>query len=137
MQPCRAVKNFLSSRLIMNSRRLWNSHQRRKFLRAEAPRDIQKFGVSEMTFTGVFTRYFLPQMLCCFVKNTRKTGENAVEMEAFHDIARLECFTDLNLLTGKYVFNVIQNWETTALQFYLMVLIFCQQLWQKEIKVAS
>ena len=28
---------------------------------------------------------------------------------------------DLNLF--KYVFNVIQNWETDALQFYLMVLI--------------
>ena len=60
-----------------------------------------------------------------FRQNTHKTGNNAVEMQAFHDIARLECFTDLNLLTGKYVFNVIQNWETTALQFYLMVLISC------------
>ena len=30
---------------------------------------------------------------------------------------------DLNLF--KYVFNVIQNWETDALQFYLMVRIFC------------
>ena len=42
-----------------------------------------------------------------FRQNTHKTGNNAVEMQAFHDIARLECFTDLNLLTGKYVFNAI------------------------------
>ena len=59
-----------------------------------------------------------------FRQNTRKTGNNAVEMQAFHDIAWLECFTDLNLFTGKYVFNAIQSWETAALQFYLMVLIF-------------
>ena len=34
--------------------------------------------------------------------------------QAFHDIARFESFTELNLF--KYVFNVIQNWETDALQ---------------------
>ena len=47
--------------------------------------------------------------------------------QAFHDIARFERFTDLNLF--KYAFNVIQNWETDALQFYSMVLIVCEQLW--------
>jgi len=36
---------------------------------------------------------------------------------AFHDIAQFERFTDLNLL--KYVFNVVQNWQTDALQFIL------------------
>ena len=40
-----------------------------------------------------------------------------------HNIARLERFTDLNLF--KYAFNVIQNWETDALQFYSKVIIFC------------
>ena len=54
----RAVKKVLSSRLIMNSRRLWNSHQRHKFLRAEASGNILKFRVSEMAFAGVFKRYF-------------------------------------------------------------------------------
>ena len=39
--------------------------------------------------------------------------------QTFQDI---ECFTDLNLF--KYSFNVIQNWETDALQFYLIVVIF-------------
>ena len=42
----------------MNSRRLWNSHQRHKFLRAEASGNILKFRVSEMAFAGVFKRYF-------------------------------------------------------------------------------
>ena len=59
----RAVKTFLSSRLIMNSRQLWNSHHRHKFLRAEPSRDILKFRVSEM----VFKRYFPLWMPCCFV----------------------------------------------------------------------
>ena len=58
-----------------------------------------------------------------FRRSTRKTGNNAVEMsQAFHDIARFEPFTDLNLF--KYAFNIIQNWETGALQFYSMVLNF-------------
>ena len=56
----RVVKKFSSSRLIMNSRRLCNLHQRHKFLRGEASRDILKFRVSEMTFPGVFKRYFSP-----------------------------------------------------------------------------
>ena len=55
-----------------------------------------------------------------FCQNTRKTGNNAVEMsQTFQDI---ECFTDLSLF--KYSFNVIQNWETDASQFYSIVLIF-------------
>ena len=58
-----------------------------------------------------------------FCQNTRKTGNNAGEMcQAFHDITRFENFTDLTLF--KYSFNVIQNWETNVLQFYLMGLIF-------------
>ena len=34
--------------------------------------------------------------------------------QAFHNIAQFKSFTELNLF--KYVFNVIQNWETDALQ---------------------
>ena len=63
----RAVKKFFSRRLIMNSRRLWNSHQRRTFLRAEASRDIVKFRISEIASPGVFNRYFPPRTPCCFV----------------------------------------------------------------------
>ena len=49
---------------------------------------------------------------------------NAIELsQVFQEIARFECFTDLNLL--EYAFNVIQNWETDELQFYSMVLTFC------------
>ena len=35
--------------------------------------------------------------------------------QAFHDISLFELSTDLSLF--KYAFNVIQNWETDALQF--------------------
>ena len=108
----------------MNSRWLWNSHQRHKFLRAEASRDIVKFRVSEMEFPGVFKGYFPPRTPYCFVRIQARLVNNAVKIsQALHDIARLERFTDLNLF--KYAFNVIQNWETDALQFYSMVLIFC------------
>ena len=59
-----------------------------------------------------------------FCQNTGKTGNNAAEMsQALQDTAQFECFTDLNLLA--YAFNVIQNWEMDALEFYSMVLIFC------------
>ena len=35
-------------------------------------------------------------------------------LEAFHGVGWFKRFTDLNLF--KYAFNVIQNWETDALQ---------------------
>ena len=43
--------------------------------------------------------------------------------QAFCDIEQIKHFTDLNLF--KYAYNVIQNWQMQALQFYSMVLIFC------------
>ena len=59
-----------------------------------------------------------------FRQNTHNTGNNTIEMsQVFHDIARFKRFADLNLF--KYAFNVIQNWNVNALQFYSMVLIFC------------
>ena len=112
----------------MNRRWHWNSHQRHKFLRAKASRDILKFRVLEMPFPGVFKRYFPLQTPCCFIRIHARLGK-AIEMsQVFHDIAKFEHFT---------AFNVIQNWETDALQFYLMALIFYYQLWQKEMKVAG
>ena len=91
----------------MISRWLWNSHQRHKFLRAEASRDILKFRVSEMQVPGVFKRYFPPRRPCCFVRIDTRLGRIALEnSQAFHNIARFECSTDLNLF--KYAFNVIQ-----------------------------
>ena len=71
-----------------------------------------------------------------FCQNTRKAKNNAVEIsQALHDIARFEHFTDLNLF--KYAFIVTQNCGTYALQFYPMVPIFCQRLWQEEMKIAD
>ena len=56
-----------------------------------------------------------------FDYNTRKPGNNAVNKSlAFQDIAQLKHFTGLNLL--ERAFNVIQNWEIDALQFYSMML---------------
>ena len=104
----RAVKKLLSGRLMMNSSRLWSSHQRHKFFRAEASRNVLEFRVSETPFPEVSKRYFstVNAMLLC--QNTRKTGNNAVEMfQAFHDMAPFKRFTGLNLF--KYVFNVIQK----------------------------
>ena len=108
----RAVKTFSTSRLVMNSRQLWNSHQLNKFLRAKASKDILQFRVSEMAFLGVFKRYFLLRTPCCFVRVHARLGT----MLSFYDISRFEHFTDLNLF--KYVFSVIQIWEMDALQFY-------------------
>ena len=82
----------------MNSRQLWNWHQRLKFLRAKASRNILKLRVSEITFQEVFKMYFPQWMPLSFHQNTHKTGNNAVDMsQAFHDIARFKHFTDLNL----------------------------------------
>ena len=120
----RAVKKFISSRLIMNSRLLWNSHQRYKFLRAEASRDILKFSSLGNGVCRGFQEVFSTVDAMLFRQNTRKTRNYAVEMsQAFHDIARFERFTDPNLF--KYALNVIQNWETNFLQFYSTVLNFC------------
>ena len=58
-----------------------------------------------------------------FGHNTCRTGNNAAEMsQVFHDIAQFDRFTDLNLF--KFAVNVIQNWETDALQFYSVVSMF-------------
>ena len=97
----------------MNSWR--NSHQRHNFLRAEVSRDILKFRVLEMQFPGVFIRYFPPRMPPLFHQNTRKTGNNVVEMfQPFHDIAWFKIMFH-NPSLFKYAFNVIQHWETGAL----------------------
>ena len=74
----------------MKSRWLWNSHQRHKFFRAEASRDILKFRVLEIAFPGVFyKRYFPARTPRLFSQNTCKTENNAIKMSrAFHDIAR-------------------------------------------------
>ena len=77
----------------MNRRRHWNSHQRHKFLRAEASRDILKFRVLEMPFPGVFKRYFPLQTPCCFIRKHARLG-TAIEMsQVFHDIALFERVT--------------------------------------------
>ena len=71
-----------------------------------------------------------------FRQITRKTGNNVIEMlQTLHYMAQFKRFTDLNLF--KYVFNVIQNWNMDALQFYLMVLFFLLAVMREEMKVAG
>ena len=126
-QASRAVKKILSSRLIMNSGRLWNSHQRYKFLRAEASRDILNL-VSEMAFPGVFKRYFHCRHIVVSWEYTQGQEQCRRNVSGvFHDILLFERLTDLNL--SKRAFSVIQNRETDPLQFYSMVLIFSLQFW--------
>ena len=89
----RAAKTFLSSRLIMNSRQLWNSHQRHKFMRAEASRDILKIRVWEMVFPGVFKRYFPPRKPCCFITVLSKCPKHSKTLHGLN----IKFFKDLNL----------------------------------------
>ena len=94
-------------------------HQRHKFLRAEVSRDILKIQSLGNGISRAFQEVFSTADTVLFRQNTRKTGNNAVKMsQAFH--TQLECSTDLNLLKNTFT----QNWETDALQFYSMVLIF-------------
>ena len=68
-----SLKSILSlDRLIVNSR--WNSHQRHKFLKAEASRDIFTFRVLEMACPGDFKRYFPPRTPRCFVRTHKWLG---------------------------------------------------------------
>ena len=79
-----------------------------------------------MPFPGVFKRYFPLQTPCCFIRTHTRIQDwerrRQKMSQAFHNIARLEHFTDLDLF--KYMFNVIQKWAMDAFQFYSMVLIF-------------
>ena len=111
----------------MNSRQFWNSHQRHKFLRAVASRDIWKFWSLRNGISRGFKRYFPLRTPCCFIRIHVHIRLGTTPL--IHNIARFEPFTNLSLF--KYTFNVIQNWEADVLQFYSMVLIFCQQLWQR------
>ena len=101
----------------MNSRQFWNSHQRHKFLWAEASRDILKFWSLRNGISRGFQEVFSTMDTMLFHENTLET------MPLIHNIAWFELFTNLSLF--KYAFNVIQNWESDVLQFYSMVLIFC------------
>ena len=104
----------------MNSRQLWNLHQRHKFLRAEASRDILKFWSLRNGISRGFKRYFPLRTPCCFIRIHVHVRLGKIPL--IHNIAWFEPFTNLSLF--KYAFNVIQNWEADVLQFYSMVLIF-------------
>ena len=79
VQGCQKV---FSSRLIMNSRRLWNSNQRHKFLRAEASRGILKFRVLEIAFGG-FQEVFSTADTMLFCRNTHKTQGTMLQLPKY------------------------------------------------------
>ena len=84
-----------------------------------------------------FQEVFLTVNTIVFRQNTQKTGNNAIEMsEPYLDIACFKHFIDLNLL--EYMFNVIQNWEMDAVQFFFDDAYFLLAfLVDKEMKVAG
>ena len=89
----------------MNSKQLWNSHQRYKLLWAKASRDILKIRVLEMAFPrGVFH-------LGHHVVSSEYTQLSLETMpsQAFQDIAQFKRFTGQGLNLFEYAFNFIQN----------------------------
>ena len=66
-------QKFWSSRLIINSRWLWNLHQRHKFLRAEAFRDVLKFIESQKWRFQEFLRGISTADAMLFCQNTHIT----------------------------------------------------------------
>ena len=77
----------------------------------------------KLSFQGFSRGIFLCRHHVVLLEYTQD-WDNAVKMsQVLHDIVQFERFTDRNLF--KYVFIVIQNWETDALQFHLTLLIFC------------
>ena len=106
---------------MMNSRQLWNWHQRHKFLRAKASTDILEFRVLEMPFPRGLKTYFSTADAMLLRQNTRKTGNNAVKMsQTFHDTTWFERLTDLNLFN--YALNVIHHHYSMVL-FLLAVMV--------------
>ena len=80
----------------MNSKQLWNSHQRHKLLWAKASRDILKIRVLEMAFPRVFRIH---------------ASLETMTSQVFQDIAQFKRFTGQGLNLFEYAFNFIQNWD--------------------------
>ena len=99
----------------MNSKQLWNSHQRHKLLWAKASRDILKIRVLEMAFPRVFKRCFPPRIPCCFVRI--HVSLETMPSQAFQDIAQFKRFTGQGLNLFEYAFNFIQNWERKGMLY--------------------
>ena len=95
----------------MNSIRLWNSHQRHKFFEG-----FLKIRVLEMVFPGISKRYFPLRTPCCFIRI------HARLRTMLSKCPRCSMTSHSSIHGSK---PVIQNWETDALQFYSMALIFC------------
>ena len=75
-----------------------------------------------MVFPGVFKRYFYRG---CYVVSSEYTQD---WKQCHRNVAGITLHYTVQTFhrskSFKYAFNVIQNWNTDALQFYSMVLIF-------------
>ena len=82
-------------------------------------------------------------MPCCFVRIHARLGTMPLTLsQAFQKIARFEHFTDLNLFKLKYSFNVIQNWETNALQIlfdatYFLLAVVVEEDESSQLRMAN
>ena len=133
VDTARAVKRFLSSRLIMNSRRFWNSHQRHKLLENQGIWEHFEIQSFEMAFPEVFKRYF-PLVSSEYTK----TGNNAFEMsQAFHRHRTVQTFHRSNPVyicvqchskLGNGCFTILFDGAYVSLAVWYM---------QKDMKVAS
>ena len=109
---CRAVKKFFSSRqIIMNCRRLWNSHQGTS---SWGPWHLATFWNLESRkwhFQG-FSRGILHHRGCHVVSSECAQDWEQWRRKDCRNVpgSSFERFTDLNQF--KYAFNVNQNWET-------------------------
>ena len=104
---CRAVKTFLSSRLIiMNSRRLWNSHQGTSSWGPWHLATLWNLESRKWPFLGVFKRYSPPpRMPCCFVRIRARLG--TMPSKRLSKCPRLIVWTFHRYLNQlKYAFNV-------------------------------
>ena len=101
----------------MNKREISYRHKNHNLFKTKQPGTFYKLESRKYSISRGFQEAFSTADAMLFLQNTYKIGKNAVEMsQASHDIAGFEHFTVLSLF--KYAFNVIQKWETDALQFY-------------------
>ena len=122
----------------MNSRLLWNSHQRHKFLRAEASRDILKIIISEMAFPEVFKRYFPPR------RRHVVSSEYTLDWEQCRrnvpgvprNCTVRTCYRSK---PARICVQCHSNWETDALQLFLFddAYFWLAVMVDKEMKVAG
>ena len=121
----------------MNSRRLWNSHQRHTFFEG---RGILGHFENQSLGNGVsraFQEVFSSMDAMLFRPITHKTQDWEQCRRNVPGVPRHCTVRTFHRSKPKYAFKVIQNWETDALQYISFGgAYFRRQLWQKKMKLA-